>query len=115
MVVKHRRNPSWKWAEGTVNTDDEHFEITHRENPKPVALVGWGRGWTLKVQFLLPASATVREAGETREAVRRELQLYLVELNEPDPWAYLTYHCRTASNIYSDVHWHFHPRTPSEA
>jgi hypothetical protein len=39
--------------------------------------------------------------------VEREISYYLLELNESDPWAYAQYHCGTASNVYSDVHWPF--------
>lgn len=115
VTAKHRRNPSWKWSEGTVNTDDEHFEITYGEDTKPVALVGRGRGRSFRVQFLLPAGSPTRKAREIHEEVRRSLQFYLVELNEQDPWAYAIYHCRTASNMYSVVHWDFFLRTPGES
>lgn len=37
--------------------------------------------------------------------IRRELDLYLVEVGRPDPWAYAHYHCGTFSNAYGDVHW----------
>jgi hypothetical protein len=36
---------------------------------------------------------------------RRELDFYLVEKHEPDPWAYACYHCNTGANMYSRVHW----------
>lgn len=39
------------------------------------------------------------------QAVRRELDFYLVEKNEPDPWAYAAYHAEASANIYSDVYW----------
>jgi hypothetical protein len=41
----------------------------------------------------------------TRRAIRTELDFYLIELDEKDPWAYAKYHCNTASNIYSEIHW----------
>jgi len=37
--------------------------------------------------------------------VTRELNFYLIEKGEDNPWAYAKYHCSTASNIYSSVHW----------
>jgi hypothetical protein len=46
-------------------------------------------------------------AAEIRAAVIREIEFYLIELEKPDPWAYALYHCGTASNIYSQVHWCF--------
>ena len=45
---------------------------------------------------------------EMEAAVRRELDFYLVELGEKDPFAYARYHCGTAANLYSRVHWSFH-------
>ncbi len=39
--------------------------------------------------------------------VGRELTLYLTKLNERDPWLYARYHCGTAANIYSTIHWTF--------
>ena len=38
------------------------------------------------------------------------LRAYLVELRESDLWAYAIYHCGTAENWYSDLHWGFFPR-----
>ncbi len=40
---------------------------------------------------------------------KTELNFYLVEKGEPDPWAYAKYHCTTASNLYSSVHWSYYP------
>jgi hypothetical protein len=37
--------------------------------------------------------------------VKKELLYYLIELEEPDPWLYAKYHCTTALNWYSMVHW----------
>ena len=42
---------------------------------------------------------------EAAEAVAKELDFYLVEKGEVDPWVYAAYHCGTTSNVYSDVHW----------
>jgi hypothetical protein len=42
--------------------------------------------------------------------VRREIDYYLVELREKDPWAYAIYHCSTAANVYSKVHWGYYPK-----
>jgi hypothetical protein len=39
-----------------------------------------------------------------REA-EKELDFYLIELQEPNPWKYAKYHCSTASNLYSMVRW----------
>ncbi len=41
---------------------------------------------------------------------RKSLDFYLVGLNKPDPWAYAIYHCNTAANMYSEVHWSYFPK-----
>jgi hypothetical protein len=38
-----------------------------------------------------------------------ELDFYLVEKLERDPWAYAVYHCGTGANMYSRVHWSYFP------
>ena len=52
-------------------------------------------------KFLLLAEA----AAEVVEAVRQEIDYYLVKLGERDPWAYAIYHTTTLSNALGDVHW----------
>ena len=47
-------------------------------------------------------------------AARRELDFYLVEHPKEfpgtgDPWGYAIYHCNTAANMYSKVHWSYFP------
>ena len=47
--------------------------------------------------------------GKGGDGVTKELTFYLVEKGEKDPWRYAIYHCGTASNIYSQVHWGYFP------
>ena len=42
------------------------------------------------------------------DGARRELNFYLIELKEKDPWSYACYHCSTATNLYSKVHWEYY-------
>jgi hypothetical protein len=75
-----------------------------------IALLCRGARKNVFVVEFLPASelaGTALEAG--RQAVRQELDFYLVQLEEPDPWRYAIYHCTTAANIYSSVHWGYFP------
>jgi hypothetical protein len=70
-----------------------------------VALVAPGPGRTFTVE-IVPDIASA--PGEAIQATVRELRYYLVELGEPNPWAYAAYHCGTAANLYSSVQWgHF--------
>lgn len=45
--------------------------------------------------------------------IETQLDFYLVELREPDPWAYAIYHFRTAANVYSRVYLGYVPRQQS--
>jgi hypothetical protein len=101
--------PDSPWIDGTVDQSDEHMRLCFGEVSTPVALVA-PAGDRYLVEFLLdPAEAEAAEA--VREA-RRELDLYLMQSKEPDPWAYAVYHCSTASNLYSSIHWeHVAPKS----
>jgi hypothetical protein len=99
----------WKWMEGTVNTDDDHMKLTYEERPDPVALIAPGEGSTFIVQFL-EMDSKQDNGKEMMRYVRRELDFYLVELREENPWAYAIYHCSTAANVYSRVHWGYYPK-----
>ena len=36
------------------------------------------------------------------------------QADEEDPWEYARYHCGTAANIYSTVHWSFVAKAPAD-
>lgn len=105
---------AWRWIEGLVDRSQAHFELRYgsAENAswsdwEPVALVSPAVGNAFTVQFLIGPSASVGRVNLMTET-RRQLDFYLVELQEQDPWAYARYHCGTAANIYSAIHWsHF--------
>jgi len=58
------------------------------------------------VQFL--SSLQKKESKEIFKAVKQELDFYLIEKQEPDPWKYAKYHCTTTANEYSKIHWRLH-------
>jgi hypothetical protein len=98
-----------RWREGQVDRTKEHFELRYgsaeQSDSIPVAVVGIPQGGTVNVHFLI-------EPGDSRNIdilgrVKRDIQFYLFELQEGDPWAYAQYHCGTASNIFSEIHWSF--------
>ena len=93
------------WAEGSVDKKTEHIEINYKENSDPVALIGKGDGTNFVVQFLITKE---QPNNETLKVVSSELDCYLVDLEERDPWQYVKYHCTTSSNLYSNVHWHYY-------
>jgi hypothetical protein len=100
----------WKWVEGVVDRNDDHIKITYGEDPEPVALFAPGPEKTFTVEFLPKLEALSQENQETLDDVREKLDFFLVELGEEDPWAYAIYHCSTASNMYSNVHWGYWPK-----
>ncbi len=102
----------WQWQPGTVDRSQAHFELRYgdAENSDyeawvPVALIGEPVDHCFPVQWLLDTEA--KENAKMVAATRRELNFYLVELGEPNPWRYAQHHCGTAANIYSKVHWSY--------
>jgi len=100
----------WSWSEGEVDRTRHHIELRYGDvraatsGPlTTVAFVGKPSNGVFPVQFAAPSGQLAEP--EMVEAVRRELDFYLVEKAEPDPWAYAVYHCGTAANVYSPVHW----------
>ncbi|SRR5713101_8972807 len=101
-----------RWKEGRVDRTKEHFELRYGSAKDsswsewiPVAVVGPPKAGIVNVQFLV-------EPGEAKNAdavakVKKEIQFYLIDKEEPNPWGYARYHCGTESNIYSHVHWSF--------
>lgn len=79
------------------------------ESAVPVALVAEPVGQSLTVEFLQIPELDQGVYGRIKLAVTKELTFYLVEKGEQDPWKYAIYHCGTASNIYSKVHWAYYP------
>ena len=110
--MKQESHP-WKWSEGPVDRHSDHFEIRYSDASNTdsdgwplVALVGKSGDGTLNVEFLLDR-ADPENIGMIK-AVENDLNFYVVEKHEPNPWNYLRYHCGTTANIYSNVHWSFH-------
>jgi hypothetical protein len=102
-----------RWQEGRVDPAKQHFELRYgstehdwNENEWiPVALIGPPRNRIVNVQFLVDPNEP--KNAEAVSKVKREIQFYLIDLGESDPWRYARYHCGTESNIYSEVHWSF--------
>jgi len=59
------------------------------------------------VEFLLKAEAGDDRTEEILNGAREQLDFYLVDKRELNPWAYARHHCTTAANIYSKFHWVF--------
>lgn len=106
MEGEKKARRSWKWTEGFVDSEGEHIKITYGDDNIPVALVAPPEKRAFTVQFVLSAdSSTTNPYQKIFEETRKELDFYLIEKREKDPWAYAIYHCGTAANLYSPVHW----------
>lgn len=99
----------WIWREGPVDRRREHLALSYDAWDLPVAVVGPPVDGVFPVGFIEVSDGADPASEKARDAVRRELDFYLVELGEPDPWAYAIYHCGTTSNVYSQVHWSWYP------
>lgn len=104
------RTDSWRWQMAFVDATGEHLELRYGSSDDGdwddwilAARVGRPVNRVFPVHFVLPDDDC--QDAKAREAVGRSLDYYLVELGEPDPWAYATYHTMTLANMYSRVHW----------
>ena len=102
----------WSWIERTLNPTEDHFSLHYGsaeeqwDNWTLVARVGPPDSRVFRVEFAIDLKDSRFEAA--KKAAITELNFFLVEKGEKDPWAYMRYHCGTASNIYSSIHWEFH-------
>jgi hypothetical protein len=101
------------WREGAVDPAQTHIRLSYgpAEGPfVPVARLSPAAPGSREfiVEFLTPAEGMVLP-DDARDKVRAELDFYLVDKRERDPWAYAIYHCGTAASLYSDVHWGYFP------
>ena len=115
--MKKRNN--WSWRQGTVDRTGEHFELRYGsadgsgwDEWVPVALVGPPTNQVFDVQFLVD-QANGSQAQVVGPLIK-ELDFYLVEKGEPNPWSYAKYHAGTMSNVYSLIHWSFFPKRPAK-
>jgi len=102
------------WVEGSVNRAVQHFVISYGSGcmdegdipETPVALVGPPIGGRAIVEFLVDKSDL--STRESVDAVVGEIDFYLTELGDPNPWRYCLLHTGTLSNAFSRVHWECH-------
>ena len=108
-----------EWQEGPVDLASDHFEISYGEGSFdktqewfPVALVGCAPDGSFNLEFLIDREAPGNS--EILTAVRKDLNFYIRELHERNPWAYMKYHCSTMADLYGNVHWNFVPKKSSK-
>ena len=99
----------YRLVEGVVDTEKEHIGIWYGDDTRLIALIAPAPDKTFIVQYLIGAELFNQQKGGMLEKVRRDINFFLVEKGEKDPWAYAKYHCGTAANVHSRVHWGFIP------
>ncbi len=95
----------WAWRERRVDPAKGHFELRYGSAEVSVARVGRPVNRVFGVEFIVDLANPV--SAPMTDAVVGELDFYLVTKRERNPWAYAQYHCGTAANLYSSVHWSF--------
>ena len=104
----------WRWQIWTVPREEEHMELLYgdawKQDPEDflhVVLLSAPSDRAFTVQLLIQEDDAQSKA--IIEAVRRDLDYLRIGLQERNPWMYAQYHCTTASNWYSNVHWAYYP------
>jgi len=107
----------WRWQEGIVDVHKEHVEIDYgdagrcaHDEWEPIARIGKPEVHVFIVEWLITPDSP--EYQSKIAGAQGELDFYLMNKGEPDPWAYALYHCNTASNMYSAFHWSYFPGGP---
>lgn len=100
-IVKSSCRNNRKLIQGKVDLRFDHIKLYFDEDKDPVAIV------TAKSNNSFTYLILRKDDSEVVNSVVKELNYYLIELNEENPWAYARYHCTTAANIYSKVHWSY--------
>ena len=105
----------WRWEKGLVDERKEHIDLSYGnagempyENWEPIARIGKPDKNVFAVEWLVIKDSP--EHQEMLDDAQQELDFYLIEKNEPDPWGYAIYHCNTGANMYSSVHWSYFPK-----
>ncbi len=105
---------AYKWVETPVDPSEEHMALRYGGAESDdwsdwtlVARVAAPQDGIFRVEFLLDPSDP-KESG-IRAKAEIELNFFFVDKKELDPWRYVQYHCTTASNLYSDIHWSYFP------
>ncbi len=80
----------WKWVRGQVNIDNDHIKISYDDDPKPLALKAPPNRNKFVVQLLLDEASATKEQKAKIDAVITDLDYFLIELDQPDPWAFDT-------------------------
>jgi hypothetical protein len=107
----------WAWHRRGVDPSEDHFELRYGsardfgwDDWMAVARIGRPIEGVFGVDFIINRKTPNYKV--MMDQTKKELDFYLVELHESDPWVYAQYHCGTGANIYSSIHWGFFSREP---
>jgi len=109
----NKQSSGWEWNEGKVNSRMEHIKVGYGGYDKPfvpIALVAPGKGQSFVVEFMVKKSELEPKKKHIYDKVLRQLDYFLLELNDPNPWTYAIYHCGSTANAYSDIRWAYFPK-----
>jgi len=89
----------YKITEGKVDTSKEHFLLYFSEVKfKPYAKISKDRDG-----YIVELTKIFKPYGLTM--AKKEINQYLIESQENNPWEYAKYRCRTISNVYAEIQW----------
>jgi len=110
-------NNSWSWTQGEVDVNNDYIRIIYgdisvveSDELVPAALISKEAAKTFIVEFIIPEGINNKIRKKILNEVTNEIEFYLILKDEDDPWEYAKYHCTTAANIYSNVHWGYFPK-----
>jgi hypothetical protein len=111
-IPEGNRPTLWSWTERALDPTQDYFMLRYGsaeedyETWTVVARVGRPESGVFRVEILIDERNSHFEVA--KNATIAELNFYLIQKGEKYPWRYMQYHCGTASNVYSSIHWEFH-------
>jgi hypothetical protein len=88
-----------EWHTGQVDVGKEHIELLWSKDKRLICRLQPEGNNSFIVQF-------ENDIDEQRiKAAEKELDFYLIELNERNPWTYAKYYCASTCNWYLEVRW----------
>ncbi len=91
---------NWHWEAGEVDELKEHIELrygnageTPYEDWIPIARIAKPKNRIFTAEWLVKQNSP--ECQTMMEDAINQLNFYLADKNEPDPWGYALYHCNT--------------------
>jgi hypothetical protein len=104
----------YSWEEGIVDDQKEHIDLrcgdaekTSYEEWIPIARISKPKHHVFLVEWILIPDSPNNQIINGK--ARKDIDYYLVEKGEDDPWGYAQYHCNSFGNMYSTIHWSYFP------